>query len=60
MNFKNTNIEFTQTYSTGEKLRVGDIQRLSDADEDVMGETRYSIYTWIPEIINILIIKYSE
>jgi hypothetical protein len=48
--FNNTEIRFPQKYDTGESLRVGDIIRVRDADEDEKTSTLYAIYTWISEL----------
>lgn len=50
INFNNTEIRFPQKYDTGEFLRVGDIMRVYDADEDEKIPTLYAIYTWISEL----------
>lgn len=50
INFNNTEIRFSQQYDTGEFLRVGDIMRVHDADEDENMPTLYAIYTWVSEL----------
>lgn len=50
VHFNNTEIRFSQKYDTGEFLRVGDIMRVHDADEDEKMSTLYAVYTWVSEL----------
>lgn len=58
MNLNNTKISFSQKYETGQTLRVGDILRVFEPDENF--EELFAIYTWISEINSYLWLTEKE
>ncbi len=58
MNLNNTKISFSQKYETGQILRVGDILRVFEPDENF--EELFAIYTWISEINSYLWLTEKE
>lgn len=58
MNLNNTKISFSQKYETGQILRVGDILRVFEPDENF--EELFAIYTWVSEINSYLWLTEKE